>query len=101
MIHANLPHVEEREWNDVMIDVRGFEPPGALLGGDDGLDVYRRFIAGLPEYLNRGGYVLLEIGAVDQAGGMIGLLKSYGFAGKVKKDLANKERVIIGTWINS
>jgi release factor glutamine methyltransferase len=100
MILANLPYVAEDEWDEVMIDVKGYEPSLALLGGDDGLHIYRRFVSGLPEHLSRGGYALCEIGSRDQAEKMKDLMKSYGLEAAVKKDLADKERVIIGTWIN-
>ncbi len=101
MILANLPYVAEDEWDEVMIDVKGYEPALALLGGLDGLDVYRRFVSCLPDRLNRNGFALMEIGAPGQAGKMVDLLKSCGLSATIKKDLAHKERVITGSWTNS
>jgi release factor glutamine methyltransferase len=101
MILANLPYVREDEWAGVMVDVKDFEPTRALLGGPDGLDIYRRLIQALPERLGPEGYVLLEIGAPGQAEKVGELFKSCGIAAKMKKDLAHRERVVIGSWINS
>ncbi len=44
LVTANLPYVAAAEWDSLMLDVRAFEPRGALWGGEDGLDVYRRFL---------------------------------------------------------
>jgi release factor glutamine methyltransferase len=42
--------------------VREWEPAVALFGGPDGLDFYRRLIAGAPKYLRPGGHMVMEIG---------------------------------------
>jgi len=101
MIVANLPYVTDNEWADVMREVKDYEPALALLGGRDGLDIYRRLAASLPTHLHAEGCVLLEIGPYGQAGRMAELLRTIGLASKVKKDLAGRERVIIGSWTNS
>jgi release factor glutamine methyltransferase len=36
------------------------EPAVALFGGEDGLDIYRRFLRDLPQFLEPGGYILTE-----------------------------------------
>lgn len=58
VIVANLPYVPSR---DVATkpDPTGFEPLLALDGGEDGLVLYRRFLAG-PLPLARGGLLLME-----------------------------------------
>lgn len=40
---TNLPYIPEND--DLMSDVRDFEPPTALFGGTDGLTLYRRLFA--------------------------------------------------------
>lgn len=101
MVLANLPYVPEGEWEDLMKDVKEFEPALALLGGADGLDVYRSFVRALPDHMEEGGYVLCEIGSARQADMLGELLASVGCMVTKKKDLAGKERVVIGKWINS
>ena len=44
LIVSNPPYVTTEELEAVDRDVRDFEPRGALLGGDDGLDAYRALL---------------------------------------------------------
>ena len=99
MIVANLPYVAEREWDDVMKDVKEYEPELALLGGPDGLDIYRRFAGFLPEHLSASGCVLVEIGP-GQGKKMVDMFESCGLEAVLKRDLAQRERVVIGSWTN-
>ena len=101
MIVTNLPYVAETEWDEVMADVKEYEPEKALLGGPDGLDIYRKLIQSVPERVKPGGYILAEIGGAVQAEKMVHLLEKVGMRASVKKDLAHRERVVIGSWKNS
>jgi release factor glutamine methyltransferase len=56
-IVTNLPYL--REDADLMPEVRK-EPAVALFGGEDGLDLYRRFLRGLPAHLAPGGFLFTE-----------------------------------------
>lgn len=56
-IVTNLPYL--RDDADLMPEVRR-EPAVALFGGPDGLDLYRRFLAGLPNHLASGGHLFTE-----------------------------------------
>jgi release factor glutamine methyltransferase len=56
-IVTNLPYL--RADADLMPEVRK-EPAVALFGGEDGLDLYRRFLADLPKHLTPGGYLFTE-----------------------------------------
>jgi release factor glutamine methyltransferase len=99
MIVANLPYVAGDEWDDVMRGVKDYEPELALLGGPDGLDIYRRFVRLLPDHLSEHGCVLVEIGD-GQGKEMVNMFESRGLRAVLKKDLAQKERVVIGSWTN-
>ena len=99
MIVANLPYVAECEWDNLMVDVKEYEPAPALLGGPDGLDIYRRFVRLLPDHLSERGCVLVEIGD-GQGKKMVNMFESRGFRAMLKKDLAQKERVVTGSWTN-
>jgi len=94
---ANLPYVAETDWPGLPPEVRDHEPPEALLGGADGLDLYRRLAAQLPARLAPGGFVALEVGA-GQAPAVTELLRRVGLfeagAVKVHRDLAGIERVV-------
>ncbi len=54
---CNLPYLADDA--DLMPEVQK-EPGVALFGGPDGLDIYRRFLAQLPNHLNPGGQLFTE-----------------------------------------
>ncbi len=60
LIVSNPPYVTTAEFEAVDRDVRDFEPPGALLGGDDGLDAYRALLASVRDHANAA-RVMLEV----------------------------------------
>jgi release factor glutamine methyltransferase len=62
LLVANLPYVPRTEWERLPREIKDFEPPEALLGGEDGLDLIRLLVRQAPQYVMRGGWVLLEVG---------------------------------------
>jgi release factor glutamine methyltransferase len=62
LIACNPPYVSAAEYETLDKNVKDYEPPRALLAGDDGLDVYRRICASIDRFLKPGGVLLLEIG---------------------------------------
>lgn len=54
---TNLPYLQDDA--DLMPEVTK-EPAVALFGGPDGLDLYRRFLAGITAHLKPGGYLFTE-----------------------------------------
>lgn len=62
LLVANLPYVPRAEWERLPREIKAFEPPGALLGGEDGLDLIRPLIRQAQHYVMAGGWVLLEVG---------------------------------------
>ena len=64
IVLANLPYVPTEEYKVLPDEIRAHEPELAVDGGDDGLDLYRRFAVQLPAHLVDDTYaVLIEIGA--------------------------------------
>ena len=61
LIVSNPPYVTRSEIGRLAREVRK-EPRIALDGGEDGLDFYRSIISQAPSYLQRGGWLLLEMG---------------------------------------
>ena len=74
------------------------EPLLALTPGGDGLDALRQIIAGAPDHLHPGGWLLLEHGW-DQADAVAALLADAGF-GAIghRRDLASHARCTGGQW---
>ena len=65
LIVSNPPYLSEKDWKEIQEELK-FEPRKALDGGKDGLDFYRRIIAGAKDHLTSGGLLALEVGG--QAG---------------------------------
>ena len=96
VIVSNPPYIPTTDILTLMPEVRDFEPIGALDGGADGLEIYRRLIAGAKDHLREGGALLLEIG-YDQAADVTSLMREKGFvAVEVIKDLSGHDRVVTG-----
>ena len=78
----------------MMEEVRCHEPQGALDGGSDGLDFYRRISLEAKPYLYRGARIFLEIGC-NQAEAVSGILIKEGYQDiEVVKDFAGLDRVV-------
>lgn len=98
LILANLPYVSLSEWEELMEDVKGFEPRGALVGGVLGVETYERFIASLRGHLSPSGHVLCEVGGDAQAGLVTELFEKQGLQSLAVLDLEGRKRVLKGTW---
>lgn len=95
LILSNPPYIAEQDPHLKQGDVR-FEPLSALAAGRDGLDDLRHIIAEAPNWLNAGGWLMLEHG-YDQGAAVRSLLNSAGFAEvDTRLDLAGLDRVSCG-----
>ncbi|MEI7908806.1 MAG: peptide chain release factor N(5)-glutamine methyltransferase [Verrucomicrobiota bacterium] len=94
-IVANLPYVPESERSSLSREVL-HDPPLALFGGPDGLDVINRFIPDAFARLKPGGWLALEIGH-DQASQVAEILRRCGFSQlEIKTDLSGVSRFPFG-----
>jgi release factor glutamine methyltransferase len=97
VIVSNPPYISENDAHLSQGDLR-FEPISALASGVDGLDDIRIIIKQAPQYLNQGGWLMLEHG-YDQAAAVASLLSDRGFTQVSHElDLAGIERVTLGCW---
>lgn len=96
IVVANLPYVPSAELPRLQPEVAYFEPAGALDGGEDGLDFYRRMLRQLPGKILPGGYLLFEIGA-DQGSAMLNLVASTlpNASAVLEKDYAGLDRLVV------
>ena len=74
---SNPPYIETDTIQTLMTSVKDYEPHGALDGGNDGLDVYRRLVPQAADVLTPGGYLLMEIGS-EQGSALKALLDASG-----------------------
>jgi release factor glutamine methyltransferase len=63
---SNPPYVSIADRSSLAVEVRDHEPDVALFAGEDGLDIYCRFIPSAAAALIPGGYIALEIGHSQQ-----------------------------------
>jgi release factor glutamine methyltransferase len=93
LVLANLPYVRHDVVPGLPI-AASFEPVLALDGGEDGLLVIERLLRQLPDRLNDGGVVLLEIGA-DQGEAIVETAARVlpGWRCVVETDIAGLPRV--------
>jgi release factor glutamine methyltransferase len=96
LIVSNPPYIAQREWDELMPEVRCFEPPLALLAENDGLGCYQQLAAQVDSRLKSGGWLLLEIG-YQQADAVCELLTIAGLTNLfVRKDYSGQSRVVGG-----
>lgn len=99
MLVSNPPYIQTKVVENLMPEVREYEPMIALDGKEDGLFFYKRIIAECGAYLNGGASVLFEIG-YDQGQQVKEFMEQQGFREvAVMKDLAGLDRVVAGTFV--
>jgi len=59
-ILANPPYVAESRMDEVGEDVKIFEPPIALYGGSDGMEIIKKFLNEASDYLKEKGIIYME-----------------------------------------
>lgn len=95
LIVSNPPYIAADDRHLAEGDVR-FEPSSALVAGQDGLDDIRLIIQQAPDYLEPGGWLLLEHG-FDQAAAVRELLNTRGFSAvESRRDLGGHQRISLG-----
>jgi release factor glutamine methyltransferase len=96
LVTANAPYVPRAQIATLQPDVRDHEPRLALEGGEDGLRVTERIVAGAPSHLRSGGVLAVEVGA-GQAPAVAALFRAAGFSEvELRRDYGGVERVVSG-----
>ena len=91
-IVSNPPYLSKSDWERAQPEIREYEPPDALLGGEDGMDFYRRVIPEASSLLCKGGFLVLEVG-IGQADMVSDMIKKEGCYSSLEliKDLSDKK----------
>jgi release factor glutamine methyltransferase len=94
-ILSNPPYIPSKELEQLMPDVRDYEPRTALDGGPDGLACYRYIVANAFPYLKPGGHLIFEVGD-DQAGPVEQRVQAHGGWDEIEviQDLSGRDRVV-------
>lgn len=98
LIVSNPPYISSEDCQGLELDVKEHEPMLALDGGQDGLSFYREITKQAKNYLVQGGMLAYEIG-YNQSKDVRHIMEQNGF-GQIEeiKDLAGKDRIVIGIW---
>lgn len=92
---SNPPYIKKSEIEKLSENVKDFEPISALLGGEDGLDFYRKIAVKSPDFLQKNGQIFLEIG-FDQKNDVIEIFEGAGFSLKMaRKDYGGNDRLLV------
>ena len=96
VIISNPPYVAPKFKENLQKEVT-FEPELALFTSDEkGLEFYDKITKDATKFLNKGGYLLFELG-IDQSKEVKTFMQNNGFSKiEIIKDLAQIDRVIIG-----
>jgi release factor glutamine methyltransferase len=92
---SNPPYIPHGDLASLPVGVRDFEPHAALDGGADGFAVFDRLISAAAERLKPDGWLVVEIGAPQEAGARSRLEGHGGYAlEKTILDAAGHPRVL-------
>ena len=96
IIVSNPPYIPPSEKENIQTEVK-FDPEQALFTGDEkGLEFYEKITKDAPRILNKGGYLLFELG-IGQSNDVKSIMEKNGFQNiEIIKDLAGIDRVIVG-----
>ncbi len=96
MVVSNPPYIPSADCQQLMPEVRDYEPRLALDGGEDGLTAYRQLTSQAGRVLLPGGWLLVEVG-VGQADEVAALFKAADLAEVTcRDDYAGIPRVVAG-----
>lgn len=96
IIVSNPPYIPPSEKEKIQTEVK-FDPEQALFTEDEkGLEFYEKITKDAPRILNKGGYLLYELG-IGQSNDVKSIMEKNGFQNiEIIKDLAGIDRVIVG-----
>lgn len=96
IIVSNPPYIPPSEKENIQTEVK-FDPEQALFTEDEkGLEFYEKITKDAPRILNKGGYLLYELG-IGQSNDVKSIMEKNGFQNiEIIKDLAGIDRVIVG-----
>lgn len=93
MIVSNPPYIPFSQKETLQKEVQ-FEPQSALFARNEGLEFYEKIIRGAKPFLNKGGYLMFELG-IGQAQAVKKLMEENNYKDiEIEKDLAYIERII-------
>ncbi|WP_347548392.1 peptide chain release factor N(5)-glutamine methyltransferase [Pseudalkalibacillus hwajinpoensis] len=98
IVVSNPPYISEKDYQALDPLVRDHEPMQALVGGEDGYDLYRRLAADLPAVMASPGLIGFEVG--EKQARTVARMLEVSFVDRIQvevvKDISGKERMVFG-----
>jgi release factor glutamine methyltransferase len=95
LIISNPPYIPTAEIESLEPEVRDYDPRGALDGGADGLDYYRRLAREAGPFLKTGGRIMLEFGD-GQADAIKNIFENQNWIVEaIRDDYTQRQRILI------
>ncbi len=96
LIVCNPPYVSAAEFEKLDKNVKDYEPKLALYAGQDGLDIYRRIIERVEQFLKPDAVLMLEIG-YSQGQAVKQLLEQVRIFAEItiEKDIHDNDRIVV------
>jgi release factor glutamine methyltransferase len=101
MIISNPPYIASEEYDDLMPEVRDYEPRLALDGHEGGMYFIEKILHEGLDYMSPGGWLIMEM-SPDQTGKALRLAEQKGYGGKTRiKDYSHVYRVVMAQKVDS
>ncbi len=96
IIVSNPPYISKNDYNDLLPELKNYEPVSALTDEKNGLTFYKEISIKANKLLKSGGKIFFEVGQ-GQHTEVKNILERNNFINiKLKKDYSNIERVVYG-----
>ncbi len=96
VVCVNPPYVEADAWPSLSPSITRYEDPIAVVSGPDGLDLIRRIVGDMPQWLRPGGLIVIEIGEAQESAVRALLEQRKCTSVEVRRDLAGHPRIACG-----
>lgn len=95
LIVSNPPYIPNKDLADLQREVRDYEPHTALFGGETGTEIVARLLADAPKYLEKNGFMLLEIGFMQSEAVRAIIDEKVWRLMEIKDDLQGIPRIVV------
>lgn len=102
VVVSNPPYLKSAEIENLMCEVKDFEPRIALDGGENGLDYIREIVNQAPYFLRSEGLLAMEVGygQAEETAKIIEAADNYSRI-EIKKDYSGIDRIITAKLVSS
>ena len=94
IIISNPPYVNHKQYEELQLEVRRYEPKIALLGGESGLKFYKLFAKKIEKNMNKNSFFICEIGHSQLDDCIKIFSKTNLILKKITKDLQKIDRTL-------